>query len=301
MLSRLDANTAKFLSDLASINRSLERAQREVSSGRRVHSVSDDPDEVTHILQLRSELVNTQQVATNMGRVKSEVDAAESVLQAAVSVMEKAATLATQGTGPDMSADRRQMIALQVDSLLQEMVVLSRTTVEGRFVFGGDADGQNPFTLDLTLADPVGVYQGAAATRQIMDPSGNRLSVARDGQTIFDNPDPALNAFNVINELRFALRANDDTALQVVLAKTKGVESHLNGQLAFYGNVQNQVATATDSAQKQNLRLTTRLSEIEASDMTEAIVAMTQAKYQQEVALTSQAKLPRTSLFDYLG
>ncbi|MCW5981270.1 MAG: hypothetical protein KIT09_24515 [Bryobacteraceae bacterium] len=301
MLRALDARTEQFLNDLSQINRRLERAQRELGSGRRVHQVSDAPDEVATILQLRAELAQMSQAKLNLGRVKSEVDAAESALQSAVQVMEQVSTLATQGASPDMNAERRAMIAYQVDALLEQMVVLAGTAVEGRFIFSGDSDGQLPFVLDLTQPNPVSPYLGGAATRQVAHPSGTRFSVARDGQQIFDNPDPALNVFAVINELRAALRADSDAGIRAVLAKTKRVETHLNSQLAFYGNAQNQVAEATTFATKQELRLQSRLSDIEEADLTEAIVNLNQAKYQQEVALATQAKLPKTSLFDFLG
>jgi flagellar hook-associated protein 3 FlgL len=307
MLRGLDARTDKFLNDLAQINRRLERAQREAASGRRVHQVSDDPDQISNILQLRTELEQTEQVRANLGRVKAEVDAAEQALAAAVSTMEQIATFGTQATGPEMTADRRLIIAHQVDALLQRMVVLSGTAVEGRYVFSGDSDGQSPYVLDPafindgSLADPVGAYQGAAATRQVLHPSGSRFAVSRDGGQIFDNPDPDLNVFAVINEMRAALRANNSEALTDVLAKTKAVETHLNTQLAFYGTVQNQVGEAMDFGGKQELRIKTRLSELEEADLTEALVTLNQAKYQQEVALTTQARLPKTSLFDFLG
>ena len=307
MLRGLDASTEKFLNDLGQINRRLERAQREAGSGRRVHQVSDDPDQIANIFQLRTELEQTEQVRANLGRVKAEVDGAEQALQAAVSAMEQITTLGAQGTGPGMTAERRLIIAHQVDALLQHMAVLSGTVVEGRYVFSGDADGQLPFVLDPafisdpSVADPIGVYQGTPASRQALHPSGSRFAIARDGGEIFDNPDPDLNVFNVINEMRAALRADDSAALAGVLGKTKAIETHLNTQLAFYGTVQNQVAEATDYGAKQELRIRTRLSEIEEADLTEALVAMNQAKYQQEVALTTDARLPKTSLFDFLG
>ena len=307
MLRPLDASTQKFLDDLGQINRRLDRAQREVTSGLRVRDVSDDPDHVTNILQLRTEIEQTVQVGRNLGRVRAEVDAAENALQSAVGIMEQVTTAGTQGAGLDMTAERRRMIAYQVDSFLEEMVVVSGTTVEGRYVFSGDNDGQVPFSLDpafqtdTSMVNPVSNYLAGSATRQISHPSGLRFGVSRDAGQIFDNPDPARNVFDVINELRTALRSDNDDAIKAVLEKTKAVETHLNTQLSFYGTVQNQVQQATDFGRKQELRLKTRLSEIEEADLTESILELNQAKYQQEVAMTTHSKLRKTSLFDYLG
>lgn len=301
MLQRLDSATARFLNDLAEIGRRLFVAQRNLASGRRIHTASDAPDEVSSLLQVRAELAHIVQIQANLGRVRAEVGTAEQALQAAVGVLERAAVLGTQGANGTQTAEQRRMIALEVESLLQQMVGLAGTTVEGRYVFSGDADSQPTFTLDLTLSDPVSAYLGAPATRQIMHPSGRTFAVSRTGEEIFDNPDPSRNLFGAINHLRLALGANDEDAIVAALGEVRSAQTHLNSQLAFYGTVQNQVAEATEFAYRQEVRLKTRLSEIEDTDMTEAVVALNQERQQQEVALAAKAKLSPLSLFDFLG
>lgn len=301
MISRLDPAIDKFLIDMVGINQRLERAQREVSSGKRLNQVSDIPDQISQMLQLRTEIQQTEQVRSNLGRVQTEVDAAEQSLQAAVKVLERASMIGTQGVNFTQEPDHRQMIAHEVEALLEQMVGLSRTTVEARYIFSGNADGQPPYTLDVSLDDPMSAYLGSAATRQVMHPTGSRFSISTTAEDIFDNADPTLNVFEAINNLRLALRDDDETAMIGALKQIKTAEVHLNIQLAFYGTTQNQVAEAVDFAHKQELRLKSRLSEIEDADMVQSIVALNQARYQQEVALVAHAKIPKISLFDFLG
>ena len=301
MIHRLDPATDKFLTDMVGINQRLERAQREVTSGKRLTKVSDVPDQISRMLQLRTEFQQTEQVRFNLGRVQTEVDAGEQALQAAVKVLERASVIGTQGVNFTQEPEQRQMIAHEVEALLEQMVGLSRTTVEARYIFSGNADGQPPYTLDVSLDDPMSNYLGSAATRQVMHPTGSRFSIGKTAEDIFDNTDPNLNVFEAINNLRLALRDNDETAMVSALGQIKTAEVHLNIQLAFYGTTQNQVADAVDFAHKQELRLKSQLSEIEDADMVESIVALNQARYQQEVALSSHAKIQKVSLFDFLG
>ena len=301
MLQKLDPSTERFLTDMAQINRRLNSAQREITSGRRINMASDDPDQVSNMLQIRSELARTNQTLDNLGRVKTEVDAAEQSLEASVSVLERARVLGFQGVNGTQTAEQRQAIATEVGTLMEQMVGLSRTTVEGRFLFSGDSDTVAAFTLDLQQDDPVSDYQGGPVTREVLHPSGSRFQVAKDGEEIFDNADPSKNVFQAMNNLRLALRDNDEPGIEAALQQIETAESHLNTQLAFYGAAQNQVAEATDFSHKQVLRLKTRLSEVQDADMTESIVNFNQAQYQQEVALTTKAKIPKRSLFDYLG
>jgi len=301
MLRRLDPQTERFLDDLAHIQDRLAQAQRQVSSGRRLNEPSDDPDQVSQLLMLRSQLAATEQIRFNLGRVTAEVNTAEQTLSAAVERLERAAVLGSQGASGTVSADQRLLIAREVEALITQMVNLAGTTVEGRYIFSGNSDGQIPYTLDWSQSYPVSAYLGAAATRTVAGPGGQRISVAKTAAEIFDHPDPAKNVFQALNNLRAGLLANDESAIAAALAQIRTASVHLNDQLAFYGTVQNQVAAATEAARKEELRLKTRISEIQDADLTEAIVAMNEARFQQEVALNAKAKMPRTSLFDYLG
>jgi len=300
MLSRLDPATNKFLTDLADINRRIERAQREVTSGKQINSVSDDPDQISNMLQVRSELAQAEQTLFNLGRVQTDVDVAEESLRSAVGVLERARVLGQQGINGTQTAAQRQSIASDVQSLLEQMIGLSRTTIEARYIFSGDADAQDPYSLDLTQDDPVSDYQGGPVTREVLHPTGSRFQFSLTAEEIFDNPDPSQNVFQAINNLRLGLRDNDLDGVEDALEQIETAETHLNTQLAAYGAAQQQMSEAISFSNKQVLRLKTRLSEIEDADITAAIVELNQAQYQQELALTTKASVPRTSLFDFL-
>jgi len=89
MLRGPHAASEKFLNDLAAINNRMNRAQREITSGRRINAASDSPDEISYLLSLRSELGRTEQVQSNLSRVRTEVDSAEQALGNAVVVLDR--------------------------------------------------------------------------------------------------------------------------------------------------------------------------------------------------------------------
>jgi len=89
--------------------------------------------------------------------------------------------------------------------------------------------------------------------------------------------------------------------MDAVMPNVQSAGTYLNQQLAFYGVTQNRVTSETDFAQNYETQLKTQLSGIEDADLTQAITEMQQAVTQQTAALSSRAKLPKTSLFDYLG
>lgn len=301
MISSLDASSQSFLDSLGQVSNRLQKAQSQISTGLKFQTVSDNPDQVSTLLQAKADLESTQAINTNLGRVKAEVDAGENALQQAVTLVERAQTLAAQGATGTATADTRQQLAGEVGSVLEQLAGISGTAVEGRYIFSGDSDQKAPYSIDLTQANPVSAYAGSAATRQVQHPNGTRFSVSKTAQEIFDNPDATKNVFYSLTTLRTALQNNDQTGIQAALDNVGSALKNLNGSLAYYGTVQNKVAEATDFGSNFVLQLKTQLSSLQDADLSQAIIEMQQAQLQQQAALQSRAKMPRSTLFDYLG
>lgn len=299
-LSNLNPSGQQFLNGLNQIAERLDRTQRQITSGLRFANVSDDPDQVSVLLQARASLDASQQIQTNLGRVKSEVDMGEQSINSATQLFDQVQTIGAEGAGLQ-TAVTRTTLANQLGSILEQVVGLSSTTVEGRYIFSGDADQQPPYTVDLTQASPVSSYLGSASTRVTQHPNGSTFPIGKTAQDIFDAADPTQSVFAAIISLRTALQNNDVTAIQTAVAGLPKVSEYLNSQLAFYGNTQNRIAAATEFGSKQQLRLQGQISNLQETDLTSAILELTQTQTQLQAALTSRAQMPRTSLFNFLA
>jgi flagellar hook-associated protein 3 FlgL len=301
MLSSLDPSAQQFLNGLNQISERMTRAQQQVTTGLKIQQVSDAPDQISTLLQARANLDSTQQVLSNLGRVKTEVDAGEQSLESAVQLFDKVRTLGTQGDTSIQTAAGRNDIAQQLDSILQQIVALSGTTVEGRYIFAGDSDQQSPYVYDASQNPALSTYQGSASTRLAQHPNGTTFAVSLTAQQIFDSSDPTTSIFGAIENLSAALKNNDDSAIQTAVNGLSKTGEYLNSQLAFYGTAQNNVANATDFGQNLQTQLQTRISNVQDADLTQSIMELNLAQTQQQAALQSRAQLPRTTLFDFLG
>ncbi len=301
MIRSLDAATNRFLDNLRGLNSRLERAQQQVASGRRVSTPSDAPDSIVSLVSAKADLSRLAQIQANLSRFRTEVDGAEGVLQQAVKLFDRVRTLGMTGASSIQTAVTRQGIADELQSLLERMVGIANSQVDGRFVFAGDSDQTPPYALDWSGSPPWSAYQGSAATRTAIHPTGVTFRVSLDAQWIFENPDPTVNVFSSIENLRQALLSGDEDAMRTALAPLAEVAAHLNAALMFYGNVQTQIAEALETASAMSLRLRTQMSGLEDADLTEAIVELQQVRFTQEAALQVRAASPRRSLFDYLG
>jgi flagellar hook-associated protein 3 FlgL len=300
MIRGVDSRTGRFLTDIGRLQRRSERTQRMLSSGLRVNNPSDDPDMIATLLQVREDLQRTCQIKLNLDRVKTETDTAETALQGAVQLVERVRVLATQGVTDLQSAATRITIAGEVEAILVQLVAVSNSAVEGRFIFSGDSDQLQPYQLDLSQPNGVSPYGGSAATRRMRHPSGVLFPIGKTAEEIFDNPNPASNVFAATNSLRVALLADDTPAIQTALANVTTALTHLNSALASYGTSQSQVDEAVNVAAQMELRLRTQLSEMQEADLTESITELEQVQFHLETAMTVHGSIPRRSLFDFL-
>lgn len=300
MISPLDASSQQFLADLERIQERSERAQRQLATGLRIVTASDAPDEIGGLLHARADLGWSIQSRQNLERVNTEIQSGELAISSAIALLDRASTLGSQGASGTQTADTRKLIAGEVESILGRLVALSNTTVEGRYIFGGDADQTAPYTLDPTSVTGITPYLGAASSRQVEDANGVGIQVARTAEAIFADPGGS-NVFEAVNDLRNALDANDALAAESALLKLQRARNHLGLQQTFYGTAIGEVNGAIDGTRNRELSLRTSISAVEEADLVEASLALNQSRIQQEAALAARARLPRTSLFDYLG
>lgn len=302
MIPTLNPSAQQFIDNLGQINQQMQQAETELSTGLSVNQASDDPDEISPILQARANLSTTTQINTDLGQTSTEVNSGESTLESAVTLFDQVQTLGAEGDTSAATASSNSDLAQQVNSVLQQMVGLANTQVSGRYIFSGDTDQTQPYTIDMTQNPPVvSTYQGSATTRVAQSPDGSTFPVALTAQTIFDSSDPASNAFSAMESLSTALSTNDAAGIQTAVQGLSNVGTYLNQQLAFYGDTQDTVQNATTYGQTLQTQLQTQVSNLEDANSASAIEQLTESQTQDQAALQSEALMPNTTLFNFLG
>ena len=299
MIQNISPTADAFLAAINQLEAKVARAQGEIGNGLRVNKPSDDPSVVSDILQINSTLARNTQIGQNLSSVTAEVNGGEAALSSAVSTLDNVATLASQASNFNRTAADRAEAAVEIQDQLQNLIGDANTSVGNRYVFSGDADQTEPYALDLTTTNGTTPYAGTAATRQVEDPRGGSFAVSQTAQQIFDAPGASV--FAAVNAIRVALLANDTTGVTTALASLKVAQDSLNGSLAYYGGVQNQVADATAATSTIGLQLTANLSAVRDADVVSVASDLTTAQLQLQAAFSARAKFPATSLFNFLA
>lgn len=320
--SLLSPTNALFLDNVNRIQEQLNQASAEMSSGYRVQNAADDPGQISGLLQLRGDESQNQQIQSNLSLATTDADSADSALSSAINIMDSATQIATEGGNSTLNADSRQSLAEEVQSLMEQMVSISQTQVQGRYIFSGDQDSSPSFQIDLTATTGTAAVTGvdqlssAASTRVIQDPSGGTFAASETAEEIFDdtipastdangNPIPAApaadNVFAALNALRTALLNNDQTGIQNSVQSLQLASGRLNDAQAFYGAVENRIQSASTFATNYDTQLKTEIGNIQDADPTAEALQLAQDSTQLQAAFEMQAKMPTQTLFEFLG
>jgi len=295
----------QFLANLEILQQNIARTNNQLSSGYRISKPSDNPLAITDMLQLEFDGSRVAQTISNLNAVQGEVNTAEGALQSASSLISQAQTLGVQGATSTQTAASRTTLADQVSQILSQLVNISRTTYEGRYIFSGDNSQAPAYQVDPTSPTGVDQLQSAQATELVQDSNGITFAVSLTAGQIFDSRDstgaPASgNVFAALRNLSVALGNNDQSEIATALSALTTAQDYFEGKLAFYGTVQNRLTNSLNLAQQNQTQWTAALGQLRDTDIAAAATQLTQDTLSQQAALQAEASLPHTSLFDYL-
>jgi flagellar hook-associated protein 3 FlgL len=306
MINNLDGNSQLFLADLSAVQEHLAKINREITSGKSISQASDAPDQIESLLQLRADQQHNEQIQANLGVAQTRAQAADDALTSAIQLMDRAITLAAQGASSITDATAQQSLAQEVQSLQAQMVSLSQTTVQGRFIFSGDSSQTAVYSFDPSGTNGVDQLANVTATLLVEHPAGGSFLAAKTATEIFDqrNSDGTVaagNVFAALNSLETALTAGDPAGASTALDALKAASTHLNSMQAFYGAVETRIQDAQTFASQYDTQLKTQLGQKEDADVAGDALDLNQTQIHMQAAFQMQAAMPRKSLFDYLG
>jgi flagellar hook-associated protein 3 FlgL len=299
MITNLDPVSELFLANVNRIQDRIAEASRQVSSGRKIAEPSDAPDQIDGLLQLRADRERNQQIQANLSLELTRVQTADGALSSAIKLMDRARTLAGQGATATATPSGRQAMADEVQSLLDEMIACSRTAVQGRFIFSGDAETTPPYQTNPASPNGVDRLVTEAATRQVQNPAGGSFEAGQTAQEIFDSPGASV--FGALNSLRASLLAGDPAAIAQASASVQTASNQLNSSQASYGAIEGRITDAQAFAERYDTQLQTQLSQMQDADVAAAALTLTQSNTQLQAAFQMRAAMPHKSLFDFIA
>jgi flagellar hook-associated protein 3 FlgL len=287
MVSGLSASNQQFLASLDLLQSNLNQTDEQLSSGLSVNQASDAPQSIQDIFETRAELGQANTSVQDVTTIQGQVQTASTAVQSAIQLLNQAVSLGSEGASSNASATTQLSLASQIQSLQTQLVSIANTEVGGVYVFSGDLNASAPYAVDTS--SPTGVQQLVTpqqSTLQIAGPSGVTFQVSMTAQDLFDQQDSS--------------GSGNSTSITQATDALQGAADYVNSQTGFYGTAEDNVSSALDLAQKFQTQDQTQLDGLQNADMATLAVQATQESTALNAAMSAEAHMPTTSLFDYL-
>jgi len=282
---------------LGNITEELNKANTIVATGKRILKLSDDPVGLTQGLSVKSTVSSIEQMGRNITLGKSWLAASESAMSQVQDVISEAKALSIQMANSTVGAAERRSAAETVSNLLEEIVSLANTEVNGRYIFAGFETDTAPFTLE---SDNSVTYHGDNNAFTVKIGKDATVKVGSDGEAVFGTSGQPDDLFRVFNDLKTALENDDISGIQACMGELDGRFDHVASKISDIGSKMVRMDMRENILQDLNITNTERLSKIEDADITQAILDLRAKEVAYQAALSSASKVLQMSLLNYM-
>ncbi len=290
-------NSMIMSSTLTDLNRTLQglhRSQGELSSGRRIRTVSDDPAGASSAMTLRGQLRRAEQHERARTDAQSWLSTADSTMVTGLDLMSRIKELAVRaGNAGANGPASRVALAAEVGQLRGEMIALANTKYLGRPVFNGTANG--------VAYDSSGVYQGdgGAVVREVAP--GTTVTVNVTGPDAFGDPAaPEGDLFAVLSRMEAAIIGGDLNGLATEHDHLDSARSRLSSAVSQIGARGARLESVQARSAVDEITMREALSAIEDVDIAEALITVKAKENAYTAALQAASRVVPPSLLDYM-
>lgn len=284
------------------MSRNLERlaeANKQLSTGRRVNTVSDDVLASGSILHLERESETIQTYLRNLDAANAMLSFATSSLQSVSEAISRLKELAVQAATETYTDANRQAMAAGVDNLLSTLMALGNLQQRGAYVFSGEAIRTTPF---VATTDPAGeiqsvTYQGAMITTEVTVGPRTTSEVNLVGKDIFQGVG---DIFLTAIELRDAMRAGDQSEITRLIGELDVSHTDIRHALGRLGERQSQSQVLRAASEGFLLRNQQVISDHQDADVAELAVEFNTLMARLQMVMKVAADIVKPSIFEFL-
>jgi len=292
-----DSFYQNILQGLLTRSSDLKKTEEKVSSGKNFNRPSDDPVAMVSSLNFQTALSRVEQYKQNIETGNLWLSSSETAISQASDLADQAQQIAAQmGSGTQTDAARTQA-AEEVGQLLDQAISLGNTQVAGKYIFAGYRTSTAPFSKTTVGGVETVTYNGDTNDFQIQVGTNEKLTVGKNGQTVFVDS----NLFTALENLKQAITNNDLPAIQQQATILQGTEDSLQTQLAEVGIKQNRLTDKQNLLAQWSNNIQDQISNLENVDYNQAILELQQKQTAYQIALESAAKISQINWLNFLG
>jgi flagellin-like hook-associated protein FlgL len=162
----------------------LARLQEQIASGKRLVRASDQPADAYRVLQLRGQSAGLETCRRNLESVVASLESTSSAMEEMNDALIRARELLTRVLSGTIGEAGAEPITEELNSLLEQMLVLANTEQGDRYLFGGSG-GASPYVAEHESGVITRVtYRGDAHPLMVPVAEGLRHSAVVVGERV---------------------------------------------------------------------------------------------------------------------
>ncbi len=278
-----------LLAAIAANRKEQNTALQEISTGRNVNQISDNPAATAEVVLNHIQSSQDNQYLRNISDLQAQGQSIDATLNSTVQAVTQAISLGIEGANGTLSDADRQAVAEQLIGIRNQVLSLANQTYQGNFVFSGTATSTQPFVLDPT--QPNGVkYNGNTNTNSIAISQGNSIPINVPGSQIFTNP--AGDVLGSLNGIITALQNNSGIA--AANANLQQAFTQLTTQRVFYGNSLQQLQATQTFLNSEKIQLAQQENTLVGVDLASSITNLQQSTIATNAILSAAGQILST-------
>lgn len=224
----------------------------------------------------------------NITRSRTQLSAADSALDEATTIIVRAKELAVAAATETVSAEQRAIIAQEVQSLHESMVIAANTQAAGEYIFGGFLTDQEPFQSD-------GTYLGDNGSKEVDVGPNSRLEVNVSGADAFTAAG-GMDLFATLENLRVALATDDIPGIRTGIDNMDQALTQISRARTDTGLKLNRLDVASSVRDRLEDSITNEMSQYIDIDSVEVFLELNATTSALQSAISVSQKVTNTSI-----
>jgi flagellar hook-associated protein 3 len=215
--------------NLGGLTSDLQNANEVMATQKRINSISDDPIGLSQVLDLKVSIGNLDQIEKNVNMGISWLKGTENALGSANDLILDAKTQVSRLINASMSASEREDAIGGINSIIEQIVTLGNTQINGSYIFGGTDTDTLPLTYNKNENPPEIVYNGNNTAFEIKTDKQVTVPVGGDGKAVFWTDAVEINLTN--NTIMFKEDNGHGSASEKIMKATIADGTYTKDQL----------------------------------------------------------------------
>ena len=283
-----------LLAGLERVTNNQQNILKQLSSGSRISTSSDDPAGAAALIQILADDAATQQNVANVHALQTQMQAADSALNSVVLALQRAITLGVEGATGTSSDSDRAAIANELNGIKDQLLELSNSALQGVYLFAGTASDERPYIADGTASGIT--YQGNTAINQLEIGPDYWVRTNVPGASVFG--DGTNGVFKAISDLVTAVQTN--SGVDAATASVKEAREQVSAARVQYGDTLNQLSSNETVLNGLHLQLQQQVDGLASANIADLASNLATAQTSRVALLSVIAKTNGISLFDYI-